>query len=148
MNAALVFVTALVAVPGVINSKDRKILRLHSWMIIVCGGVSLVVGLVIWFFTLKTRSNLLAIYENQTPTVHSALQSHLQCCGYIDANTPPFVKDDTCTNSFIAARLGPCIGPFSSYANILLDEIFTALFGLVGKSSSPWFWWLLTYASH
>lgn len=108
-------------------------MRLHSWLVLACGVVSLIVGLVIWFFTLKTRSNLLTIYESQSAEAHSALQRELQCCGYVDANTPPFVQDKTCTNTFIAARLGPCLPAFSSYANILLDTIFTGLFGLVGE---------------
>ena len=54
------------------------------------------------------------------------------CCGYFDINTPPFVKDNTCTGSLAATKLGPCIGPFSSFANNLLDVVFTAMFGLVG----------------
>ena len=119
-------------------SKDRKILRFHSWLVIVCAGLSLVVGLLIWFFTLQTRTNLLALWSGLPTAEQSLLQQQFQCCGYMDANTPPFVVDNTCTNSFIAARLGPCIGPFSSFANIQLDNVFTAMFGIVGTYSLEW----------
>ena len=62
------------------------------------------------------------------------MRLQFNCCGYSDFNTPPFVKDDTCTNSLIAARLGPCQNAFSGYANQFLDVVFTAVFGFVGKS--------------
>lgn len=42
-------------------------------------------------------------------------------------------------NALTAKRLGPCIGPFSSFANNALDIVFTTMFGLVGKHA-PLFW--------
>ena len=54
------------------------------------------------------------------------------CCGYVNATTPPFVQDSTCLNTLVAAQKGGCIGKFSSYANRYLDQIFTAAFGIVG----------------
>ena len=54
------------------------------------------------------------------------------CCGYVNATTPPFVQDQTCTNSLVAAQKGGCIAPFSSFTNKYLDQIFTAAFGIVG----------------
>lgn len=48
----------------------------------------------------------------------------------------------------MAANLGGCIGPFSSFANQYLDVIFTAAFGVVGECF-PFLlyyvvlWWLL-----
>jgi len=32
----------------------------------------------------------------------------------------------------VANQLGGCISPFSTFANVYLDVIFTALFGIVG----------------
>ena len=61
------------------------------------------------------------------------MSAQFECCGYLDAQTPPFIKDKTCPNVLAAARIGPCIGPFSSFANNLLDIVFTAMFGLVGE---------------
>ena len=59
------------------------------------------------------------------------IMGQFSCCGYYDANTPPFVTDSTCPNVLAAARIGPCVGPFSAFANNLLDIIFTTLFGFV-----------------
>jgi hypothetical protein len=46
--------------------------------------------------------------------------------------SPPFVVDNVCQNSQIAATFQGCVGPFSAYANAYLDLIFTAAFGIVG----------------
>ena len=64
------------------------------------------------------------------PTVTNPRQ--FDCCGYVNATTPPFVQDSTCTNALAAAQKGGCIGPFSSFTNKYLDQIFTAAFGIVG----------------
>lgn len=69
---------------------------------------------------------------NQTPLAQSLLQEKFQCCGYIDSATPPFIQDVTCSNSLVAEQKGGCIRPFSNFANSYLDQIFTALFGVVG----------------
>ena len=77
VNAVLVFLTALVAIPGVLKSKDHRFLRAHSLLLVVCGTVSLVVGLIIWFETLQTRSMLGAIYAHQTQTMQSSIQQEV-----------------------------------------------------------------------
>lgn len=38
-----------------------------------------------------------------------------------------------CTTPLVAAQKQGCVGPFSSFANVFLDFIFTADFGIVGK---------------
>jgi hypothetical protein len=42
------------------------------------------------------------------------------------------VTDATCTSKAAAAVMRGCAGPISSFANVFLDNIFTALFGVVG----------------
>lgn len=51
----------------------------------------------------------------------------------MNSTSPPFVTDSTCTSALVAAQLGGCVGPFSTYANNFLDLVFTAAFGIVGK---------------
>ena len=76
-NAILIFVTALVALPGILLGKDRKFLRVHSWLVIVCGILSLVVGLIIWFGTLQTRTTLGTIYAQQSPDMQMQIQEEV-----------------------------------------------------------------------
>lgn len=55
------------------------------------------------------------------------------CCGYINSTFPPFQQDSVCTNPLVAAQKQGCVGPFATFANIFLDFIFTADFGIVGE---------------
>lgn len=57
------------------------------------------------------------------------LQYKFQCCGYSDSAV--FVKDTVCQSVGVAAQLGPCVVPFSSFADRFLDLVFTAFFGFV-----------------
>ena len=112
--------------------KHRTFLRIHGYAVVFCAMYTTVVGLFIWFDTLKTKSNLAVLWTAQTPHVQSLLQQRFQCCGYASATSPPFVLDNTCTNVLVADSLGGCVGPFSTFANNFLDLPFTAAFGIAG----------------
>lgn len=88
-------------------------------------------GLEIWFETLNTRANLLTVWSNQTAETQSLLQQKFNCCGYLNATTPPFITDSVCTDPLVATNLQGCVGPFSSFANSFLSKIFTVDFGIV-----------------
>jgi len=47
-------------------------------------------------------------------------------------STPFFEVDATCRNSAVAEALGGCVGPFSTFGNNFLDQVFTGAFGIVG----------------
>lgn len=51
----------------------------------------------------------------------------------MDAATPPFHQDTTCSNALIAAQKPGCMGEFADFGNRYLNRIFTAFFGMVGK---------------
>ena len=59
--------------------------------------------------------------------------TQFNCCGYLDAASPPFQVDSTCPTALEAAQKLGCVGRFSDFANSFLDIIFTGLFGIVGK---------------
>jgi len=131
-NAIVVFVTFLISVPALIMPTTKGWLKLHGYMIVVCALFTLVLGLKIWFKTLKTRSNLLAIWSTQPASTQSLLQQELSCCGYTNSTSPPFVVDSFCSSDTVAAAQVGCVGPFSTFANNYLDLIFTGAFGIVG----------------
>lgn len=130
INAILIFATFVLSIPAMASTTHRGILRSHGYAVVFCALFSMSIGLVIWFSTLKTQSNMAALWAQQTPHVQSLLQQKFQCCGYMSAASPPFVQDSTCTNSLVAASLQGCVTPFSNFANNYLDLIFTALFGI------------------
>lgn len=134
-NAVMIFVTFLISLPGIVIPTSRGWLKFFGYMVTICAIFTLILGLDVWFDTLKTRANLSPIWNLQPLTSQSLLQQELNCCGYFNSTSPPFVTDSTCTNAAAAALKEGCVGPFSSFANDFLDLIFTAAFGIVGMSS-------------
>ncbi|KAH8811501.1 hypothetical protein F5884DRAFT_854845 [Xylogone sp. PMI_703] len=132
VNAVFVFVTFLVSIPALIMPMNRGWLVMHGYMVVFCGLFSLILGLSIWFETLKTRSNLSTMWDKQPVTTQSLLQESLACCGFFNSTSPPFVIDSTCPNAAFAATMRGCVTPFTTKANNYLDLVFTGLFGIVG----------------
>ncbi|KAL8872179.1 MAG: hypothetical protein Q9174_002148 [Haloplaca sp. 1 TL-2023] len=78
-NAGLIFLTFLASIPGLFSSTNRISLKVHSWMVLVCVIFTLVIGLDIWFSTLKTRSNLAVVWDAQGPQIQELLQDRVSC---------------------------------------------------------------------
>ncbi|KAI9817460.1 MAG: phospholipid scramblase 1 [Pycnora praestabilis] len=129
VNAILVFITFLLSLPALALPATRGWLRAHGWLVVACAIFTLVLGLDIWFTTLKTRANLSTIFDEQSAQVKSLLQQRFNCCGYLDSVT--FQQDFICPSVAAAAQKQGCVGNFSNYANGFLDLIFTAFFGFV-----------------
>jgi hypothetical protein len=73
-NAVLVFVTFLLSIPAIVMPTTRTWLKIHGYMTVVCAIFTLVLGLDIWFETLKTRSNLAVIWSAQPADTQSLIQ--------------------------------------------------------------------------
>ncbi|KAJ5054927.1 uncharacterized protein L3040_001189 [Drepanopeziza brunnea f. sp. 'multigermtubi'] len=131
-NAILVFFTFLMTVPAIVMRTSRGWLKFAGYLTVISGLVTMVIGLTIWFETLKTRENLFTIWKSQPPSIQSLLQQEFACCGYLNSTSPPFVVDATCVDNLVAAAEGGCVGPLSSFANNFLDIVFTGAFGIVG----------------
>lgn len=130
-NAVIIFLAFLVCIPALTNPTNRLWLKLHAYAVTLSAVFTLVLGLEIWFQTLNTGANLATLWAQQTIENQSLLQQRFLCCGYRNATTPPFIPDNICTNSLVAANLQGCVGPFSQFANSLLSLVFTADFGIV-----------------
>jgi len=132
VNAIFMFLTFIISLPALALPTNRGWLKLQGWLLVFNSFFTLVLGLFIWFDTLQTRKNLSVIWGAQSTDVQSLLQERFQCCGYMNSMTPPFIVDSVCTDAFSASQKQGCVGPFSAFANVYLDLIFTAAFGIVG----------------
>lgn len=130
-NAAIVFLAFLVTLPGVATS-SRKWLKFASYISVVCLIFSMILGLFLWIQTLKLREDFAPRFSAQTDDVKSLMQVEFNCCGYFNSSSPAFITDSMCTSKASAAVQRGCATPISSFANVFLDNIFTALFGIVG----------------
>jgi len=131
-NSVLIFVTFLVSVPAMVMPMTRGWLKFSGYLTVVCALFTMLLGLSIWFETLKTRKNLSDVWVASPSSTQSLLQQRFNCCGYANSTSPPFATDTTCPNALVAAAQIGCVGPFSSFANNFLDTIFTGAFGIVG----------------
>lgn len=131
-NAVLIFVTFLLTLPG-LATNSRVWLKLGSYGATICAIFTMCLGLFIWIMTLKTRAEFAPLFAAQSDEVKSLMQSEFSCCGYFNATSAPFfVRDETCPSPASAALMRGCVSPISSFANVFLDTIFTAMFGMVG----------------
>lgn len=77
VNAIIVFATFTLTLPSMIMRESRLWLQLQGWMVIVSGVFTLVLGLVIWVETLRTRAELNTVWGQQTTAVQSLLQQRV-----------------------------------------------------------------------
>ncbi|UNI24187.1 hypothetical protein JDV02_009954 [Purpureocillium takamizusanense] len=131
VNAALIIATFVFTVPGMM-SPVRGWLKAGGYLITICGLYTLCVGVFLWIMTLRIKDAFFETYVDQTPAVQSLIQDSFECCGYFNRTTPAFVTDNTCPSPAAAALLRGCATAISSFANIFIDNIFTAVFGMVG----------------
>ena len=77
VNAGLIFLTFLVSLPGMLLSTDRAWITLHGWLVLVCALFTLILGLDVWFQTLRTRVNLGVVWGGESVEVQSLLQQRV-----------------------------------------------------------------------
>ncbi|KAK4154832.1 hypothetical protein C8A00DRAFT_32352 [Chaetomidium leptoderma] len=131
VNAVFVFLTFIVTLPGLATS-SRKWLKLASYMAVFCAMFSMILGLFLWILTLKAKDDFAPLFAAQPDNIKSLMQLEFSCCGYLNSTSPAFITDTTCPSKAAAAVMRGCATPISSFANVFLDNIFTALFGVVG----------------
>jgi hypothetical protein len=134
INAILIFATFLSTIPGIITP-TRTWLKISGWMVVATALFTMAIGIDLWILSLRTKETFAPIFANQTDTVKGLMQGSFGCCGYINSTSPAFVTDDQCSSPAAAALQKGCASPISSFLNILIDDIFTAVFGMVGTCS-------------
>jgi hypothetical protein len=124
-------VTFLVTIPGIVMP-TRSWLKLGVYMTVVCALFSMVLGLWLWILTLNTKESFQLLWIAQPAAVQDLMQTKFQCCGYLNSTSPAFVTDATCPSPAAAALMRGCSTPITSFVNVFIDDIFTAVFGMVG----------------
>jgi len=74
----LVFLTFIASLPGLTFTTQRTWLKVHSWMVLGCIIVTLVIGLEIWYSTLQTRANLAVMWDAEGPQMQQLLQARVR----------------------------------------------------------------------
>ncbi|CAN8100606.1 unnamed protein product [Discula destructiva] len=131
VNGVLNLITFALTLPA-IAMPTRGWLKLSGYLVVLNAIFSIIIGLYLWILTLRTKDTFSPVWNVQTPAVQDLMQSTFGCCGFYNSTTPAFVTDSTCTSPAAAALMRGCAGPISSFANVFVDDIFTAVFGMAG----------------
>ena len=135
VNAILIFVTFLSTLPGIVTP-TRGWLKVSGWLVVVTALFSMAIGIELWILSLRTKETFSPIFFAQDDRTKGLMQQQFTCCGYFNSSSPAFVTDAQCTSPAAAALQRGCASPLSSFLNIFVDDIFTAVFGMVGTLPS------------
>ncbi|SPO00020.1 probable Pls1 tetraspanin [Cephalotrichum gorgonifer] len=131
VNAIFIFITFVVTLPGLLTPA-RSWLKLSGILVTICGIFTMCMGVFLWVLTLRAGDDFFTIWMAQEPGVQDLMQTSFNCCGYFNSTSPAFVTNPTCPSPAAAALMRGCAPALTSFANIFIDDIFTALFGVVG----------------
>ncbi|ORY67275.1 uncharacterized protein BCR38DRAFT_153943 [Pseudomassariella vexata] len=131
VNAIFTLLIFLVTLPA-LSTPARGWLKFAGYLIVADAIFTLIIGLDLWIITLRTKEVFHDIWIAQPAAIQDLLQTEFQCCGFFNSTSPAFVTDATCPSPAAAALLKGCSTPLTSFGNIFIDNIFTAVFGMVG----------------
>ncbi|KIE00260.1 tetraspanin, partial [Metarhizium majus ARSEF 297] len=105
-------------------SPMRSWLKAGGYLITLCGLFTLCLGVYLWIMTLRLKDGFFPTYLELEPGVQSLVQQSVR------AGVPPSFFDFV--RALMLALLRGCGTAISSFSNTFIDNIFTALFGIVG----------------
>ncbi|KAI1140727.1 hypothetical protein F5Y05DRAFT_284246 [Hypoxylon sp. FL0543] len=131
VNAVFIFVTFLTTIPA-LATNSRTWLKLAAYLVVVDAIFTLGIGVNLWILTLRMKDEFQQIWISQPANVQDMMQTAFNCCGFFNSSSPAFVTDATCPSPAAAALMKGCSTPLNSFGNTFVDNIFTAMFGMVG----------------
>ncbi|KAI0201757.1 tetraspanin [Astrocystis sublimbata] len=130
-NGIFTFFAFLCTIPA-LATNSRTWLKAAIVLIVIDAVYTLAIGLQLWILTLRLKSLFTGIWAAQSADVQILMQEAFTCCGFLNSTSPSFQTSPTCPSPATAALLTGCAAPLSRFGNTFVDNIFTALFGIVG----------------
>ncbi|TGJ81481.1 hypothetical protein E0Z10_g7287 [Xylaria hypoxylon] len=130
-NGVFTFIAFACTLPA-LATNSRSWLKGAIALVVVNAIFSLVIGLELWILTLRIKETFSTLWNVQPAEVQGFMQGAFNCCGYFNSTSPAFHTDATCPSPATAALMTGCATPLSRFSNTFIDNIFTALFGVVG----------------
>ncbi|GAA5936837.1 hypothetical protein JCM1841_005495 [Sporobolomyces salmonicolor] len=118
---------------GVGNGKKAGGMIAFSWCLVGTMLLTIVVGSIMWFFSLTERARYLRMWVQQDGATQVFLQDSLRCCGYFNASIAGSFTQQTGFCSTIAGgnatAIQGCVTPITGFADYLLENTFTTIYG-------------------
>ncbi|RIB25271.1 hypothetical protein C2G38_2166246 [Gigaspora rosea] len=127
---SFIVVSSLVALVGFISPlKYKNWLVAHVFLIVISSLALLALGGDIWFRTLNERQQYGNEWLEWDNSMKALFEDQLQCCGYQNSTDNP-APSTLCTPD-VSPNIQGCIGPITSKATALSQQLFTTLFGFI-----------------
>jgi len=121
-------ITFVLSVGAVIQPPHVTLgLIILNWTLLADAIITLVVGTIIWFYTLQERNNFAKVFYSSSENIRQGVQDTLQCCGYFNA-TDFVVNNGFCSSANNATA---CVGPLTTHADFTLNNIFSSIYGFM-----------------
>ncbi|KAI8998879.1 tetraspanin [Trametes punicea] len=145
LNGGLVlgifFLLTFVLSIGAVVQKNHVTLGfvLLNWMLIADAVVDIVVGSIVWFFTLGERAHYFQVYNSLSRDTRIEIQDKFSCCGYFTPNDTVEIGGSFCVNqTFVNSLVDPnntdtfrCVAPLTKFTDFTLNNIFTTIYGFM-----------------
>ncbi|KAJ7090218.1 tetraspanin Pls1 family [Mycena belliarum] len=136
--------TFLVSIGAVVQRNHVTVgFVILNYFLIVDSIIVLVVGTMIWFFSLRQRSEFHVKWQGLSDQDRITLQDKFRCCGYFGPSDPAFKASDVqvggafCVSKEFAASLASnntanfCVSPVTTFTDYTLENTFTTIYGLM-----------------
>ncbi|EIW71037.1 hypothetical protein M231_03567 [Tremella mesenterica] len=128
--------TVLLAIPAILQPPaNRTLLKVLNWWLVGLAIETVILGSIVWFFSLRQRSEFSVIWDQQSATIQQALQDTFSCCGYWNgtASGQFTVQQGFCADATFAANQTGCVTPITAStapgSDFTLNNIFTSIYG-------------------
>jgi len=108
-----------------------------NWALIADAIIVLVLGTILWFYTLRERAEFHTLYANLQPSQRVTIQDMFSCCGYFNSTDLIVIGGNFCQNQTFANALNTtvldnfCVSPVTHFADVSLNDAFSTTYGFM-----------------
>jgi len=111
-------------------------LKVFNWTLVLDSLAVLVIGSIIWFYSLREPTNYQKVWLQQSSDIQITLQDKFHCCGYLNATNIAFGGSFCGTDNATASAHIGCSSILVPKADYALNNIFTSIYGFMAITLS------------
>jgi len=126
-------VTFAISIGGIVQRNHITLgLVILNWSLILDAIGIVVIGTFVWFYTLRERNEYRMVFSQQSVQNQIAIQDKFKCCGYFNSSDLLQIGGNICSSQAAADQVNnACVGPITSFADSMLNDIFTTVYGFM-----------------
>ncbi|KAF8337620.1 tetraspanin [Cantharellus anzutake] len=104
--------------------------KILNWALIADSAACIIIGSIMWVQTLQERAHYEKVWIASAVEVRTQLQDKFTCCGWFNG-TNIAIGGTVCHDNATAAALPGCVTPIIPKINVVVDNIFTTIYGFI-----------------